>query len=159
MLKELISKLFNDYESADASEAKYVFSIVWGALASKIVLYNGVELQFSWRELSSELVSIYNEWYDCDLINDAFVKSYDVENTYGKSDGVYNTILKILYDNTQGIFIVNQTILKSSDEYNMCSFTDVITGEVKYYKTFWESGEVKSRVEISRKEYEKECYE
>jgi len=159
MFKRLINESFAPYKEVDVNEAKHKFGLIWAAFASKVIRTNQGEIQMSWREISVELAQIFNEWFEVSFTTDAFLKTYDHRTPLGASPEFDEVLKKISqHDECLGIFIINQPQLVSGTMEIGISETNIMTGEIKFYRQLWDKGKPVKKSEIDSEEYEKICF-
>lgn len=159
MFATFINECFESYKEKDVSEVKDKFGLVWAAFASKVIRTVDGDISLSWREISAELARVFNDWFSVSFTTDAFLKAFDHRTPLGASPEYDEVLTKISeHEMCIGIFIVNQPSLVSGTMDIGISETNVMTGEVKYYRQHWENGKPKSKTEIGVEDYDKICF-
>ncbi len=161
MLKILIEECFSNVKNDSPSSAKKTFGYIWAVLASKRIRFNDGDIWIAWRELSAELVNIYNEWFNCSFTTDAFLQAYSPDKPMGEDSKYDNVLMKICaHGNCIGVFKVKTgPAIRSSSNVGIFKEVNVVTGEEHCYKQGYNKGHrVGDTERISVDEYESLCF-
>lgn len=161
MFKQVIEECFAHLKTENPANCKRVFGYLWAVFASKRIRFNDEVIWMNWRELSAELATIYNEWFESRFTTDAFLKVQSPEIIIG-TDEMYDEVLMQVYRhiNCVGIFKVkNGPSIRAQDKVGAFTEINVITGEEHFYKQGYIKGHrVGNPERISATEYEQLCY-
>jgi hypothetical protein len=162
MLKEFINKCFGHFKELDPGDAKDKFGILWAVFASKTVILKNASITLSWRELSSQLADIYNEWYEPQrkFTTDAFYNVYSHKKTLGENAD-FDKAFMMAYEHEDCITIVRvqEPCFAGSVKVLPICHTDVVTGQQTFFKQHYDKGRVVGNPEkIDSQEYDSLCY-
>jgi len=158
VFKQIITECFPNLKNEDPNVAKYKMGLIWAVFSSKRVRFKHTNIFLSWREISTQLAELYNEWYNCSFTTDAFLRTEDPDKTVGE-DSEYDDILMTIYRHRMciGIFKVKSGHpIRTSDSVGHFCEINIITGQEYYYTQKYNKGHcVGVPKRISTTEYEK----
>ncbi|MCI0557616.1 MAG: hypothetical protein MN733_03915 [Nitrososphaera sp.] len=160
MFKTFIKSCFSELAQKTPNDVKSRFAMLWALFASKVVRLKSGAIQLSWRELSSELADVANEWHHCNFTTDAFLKSYNHKKKFGE-DAEFDNVIKQVSSHPDflGIFVIQQSRVASGSVVLGFAETNFLTGETTYFRQRYEHGrQAGDKVQISGTEYERLCY-
>lgn len=161
MLRKIVEECFSDLKDSSPPEAKRLFGFIWAVFASKRVRFREGDIFMSWRDLSAQLATIYNEWYQAKFTTDAFYRAVNPNMAIGDND-TYDEMMMRVYrqDNCLGIFVPNAgPPVRHRHKTWVYTETDIITGEKLFYKQGYEQGRCVGNPErISAEDFEKLCF-